>query len=155
MGEHVLQSQTVLPLVAAAFTVAPQRHICRAVTDVVGGHDGTCMSGVRSRKVSFRQVKEAVCFRDVNMIETKVIMAIKTGRLYSMSFYTGFYFEQLGRKSDKLLYGTKQKEVTILLLQTELKKKKNMLKELEFGFFSSMPRLWQEVQDSIFTQLSF
>lgn len=45
VGEHALQSQTVLPLVAAAFTVAPQRHVCRAVTDVVGCHDGTYKSG--------------------------------------------------------------------------------------------------------------
>lgn len=42
VGEDALQFQTFLPLVATAFTVAPQRHICRAVTDVVGRHDGTC-----------------------------------------------------------------------------------------------------------------
>lgn len=42
MGEEALQLQALLPLVAAAFTVAPQRHVCRAVTDVVGCHDGPC-----------------------------------------------------------------------------------------------------------------
>lgn len=58
VGEHALQSQTLLPLVATAFTVTPQRHVCRAVTDVVGCHDGTCRSeGLESVNVSFGQGK--------------------------------------------------------------------------------------------------
>lgn len=40
MGKHPLEAQAVLPMVAAAFTVAPQRHVGRAVADVVWGHDG-------------------------------------------------------------------------------------------------------------------
>lgn len=51
VGKHALQSQTVLPLVTTAFTVTPQRHVCRAVADVVGCHDGTYRSeGARKLK---------------------------------------------------------------------------------------------------------
>lgn len=60
VGEDALQFQTFLPLVATAFTVAPQRHICRAVTDVVGRHDGTCgfkRSRVLSQKLRCGQIK--------------------------------------------------------------------------------------------------
>lgn len=40
VGEHLLQPETVLPLVPASFTVARQRHVRGAVADVVWGHDG-------------------------------------------------------------------------------------------------------------------
>lgn len=44
VGEEASQSLTLLPLVATTLTVAPQRHICRAVADVIWSHDGTCGS---------------------------------------------------------------------------------------------------------------
>ena len=69
VGEHALQSQTVLPLVAAAFTVAPQRHVCRAITDVVGRHDGTYMS--RGSKFIYKKFSYgATCFIYHNISET-------------------------------------------------------------------------------------
>lgn len=48
MGEHTLQPQTVLPLVPTALAMTPQRHISRAVTDVVGCHDGSWKAEVIS-----------------------------------------------------------------------------------------------------------
>lgn len=41
-GEHVQDTQAVLPLVPAAFAITPLRHLCAAVTHVVWCHDGTC-----------------------------------------------------------------------------------------------------------------
>lgn len=40
IGEHVLDLQALLPLVATALTIAPQGHVHSAVAKVVGGHDG-------------------------------------------------------------------------------------------------------------------
>ena len=45
MGKHALEAEAVLPLVSAALTVAPQRHVGRAVADVVWGHHGACERG--------------------------------------------------------------------------------------------------------------
>lgn len=54
VGEHALQSQTVLPLVTAAVTAARQGYLRRAVTDVIGCHDGTYRSqGSQLADVSF------------------------------------------------------------------------------------------------------
>lgn len=118
VGEHSLQSQTVLPLVSTAFTVAPQGHVWRAITDVVGCHDGTYRSeGSKLTNVSFRQVKEPTCFTlilvnikfyhiDVNIItrkKKKMRPWPKTLKA-STGFYTVIYLKQFGKKSAKLLW---------------------------------------------------
>lgn len=57
--EHVQDSQTVLPLIPAAFTITPLRHLCTAVTHVVWCHDGTC-EGREKERGDERQPEEKI-----------------------------------------------------------------------------------------------
>lgn len=52
IGEHVLDLQALLPLVATALTIAPQGHVHSAVAKVVGGHDGAWRRGSKVTKVN-------------------------------------------------------------------------------------------------------
>lgn len=93
VGEHALQSQTVLPLVTTAFTVAPQWYICRAVTYVVRCHDGTYKSQ-RSNVISescLLTSQGSIMFnimQDNMWTEIHNVMAEKTGSLSCLLYFT-------------------------------------------------------------------